>query len=79
MIKPKANLANDGHPFPYERPRRALRDEDAFMALHGGFGARAILIVAGWPMAAGQGLITLGADIATRLARLRRPPLPQEE
>lgn len=79
MIKAKANLANNGQPFPDERSSQALSEEDAFMALHGSFGARAIYSIVGWPIAVIQGLIVLRSDAATRLAGMHRPSLPQKE
>ncbi|AKI02494.1 hypothetical protein IMCC20628_03812 [Hoeflea sp. IMCC20628] len=35
-------------PFPQARPAQALREEDAFMELHGGAGARLIYLIVDW-------------------------------
>ena len=36
------NLGARAKPFPHARPSQALREEDAFMQLHGGTGSRLI-------------------------------------
>ncbi|MEH6726512.1 MAG: hypothetical protein V7703_10155 [Hyphomicrobiales bacterium] len=52
------NLGASGKPFPHARPSQALREEDAFMQLHGGTGSRSIF--------AGVSRIASGGALARR-------------
>ena len=54
-------------PFPHARPADALRQEDAFMELHGGRGSRCVYLLVDWLASVGD---------VRRLARKRNctPP-----
>ncbi len=49
------NLGARAKPFPHARPSQALREEDAFMQLHGGTGSRLIFAI-GCGLASGGAL-----------------------
>lgn len=44
MQEIKDHRANSGCPFPGERKRPALTEEDRFMELHGGLGSRTVYL-----------------------------------
>lgn len=43
-MKHHTNITPSARPFPYERKSQALREEDAFLALHSASGSRAIYL-----------------------------------